>query len=71
MNAKHLQLRHEDYLGHMLDAIHLAIGYLDGLTKQDFFADKKTQQAVILNLVVIGEAATKLVNECPEFTGQH
>ena len=31
---------------------------------------KKTQQAVILNIVVIGEAATQLANECPAFVDQ-
>jgi uncharacterized protein with HEPN domain len=36
-----------------------------------FRADKKTQQAVILNLMVIGEAATQIMNECPEFVEEH
>jgi hypothetical protein len=32
MNAK--SLRYRDYLEHMLDAIRLARGYVDGLTKE-------------------------------------
>lgn len=71
MNAKHRQQRHENYLEHMLDAIKLARSYVDGLSREGFHADKKTQQAVILNIVVIGEAATQLVAECPEFAKRH
>jgi uncharacterized protein with HEPN domain len=56
-----------DYLGHMLDAIHLACSYVEGLHEDDFLADRRTQQAVMLNLVVIGEAATKLANDHSEF----
>ena len=70
MNAKKKQLRQEVYLEHMLDAIRLARSYVAGLSKEDFLADKKTQQAVILNIVVIGEAATQLANECPAFVDQ-
>ncbi len=60
-----------DYIGHMLEAAQLACSYLDGLNKGDFLADRRTQQAVILNIVVIGEAATKLAKDYPEFIDQH
>ncbi len=43
MNARKKQLRQADYLEHMLDAIRLARSYVDGLSKEDFLADKKTQ----------------------------
>ena len=42
--------RHIDYLGHMLDALRLARSYVEGQNKEDFLNDRKTQQAVILNL---------------------
>ncbi len=45
--------------------------YIEGLTKEDFLADKKTQQAVILNIIVIGEAATKIADESPEFAAKY
>lgn len=54
-----------DYIGHMLEAAQLACSYIDGFDKADFLADKRTQQAVILNIVVMGEAAGKLVLENP------
>ncbi len=43
-----------DYLGHMLEAARLAYSYVEGLDKNDFIADTRTQQAVILNIIVIG-----------------
>ena len=69
MSAK--SLRYRDYLGHMLDAIRLARSYVEDLAKEDFLEDRKTQQAVILNIVIIGEAATQLVDENPDFADQH
>ncbi len=38
---------------------------------KDFLADKRTQQAVILNLVIIGEAATKLLKDYGKFLDRH
>lgn len=61
------ELRQADYVSHMLEASTLAQSYVEGINKTDFLHDKKTQQAVILNIMVIGEAATKLADEYPEF----
>lgn len=61
------QGRINDYLAHMLEAIDLACSYVDGLDEPGFLADRRTQQAVILNIVVLGEAATKLANDHPAF----
>ena len=63
--------RLHDYLGHMQDAAVDACGFVSGMNKDEFVADKRTQQAVILNIVVIGEAATKLAKDHPEFIVQH
>ncbi|MDO8261647.1 MAG: DUF86 domain-containing protein [Gallionella sp.] len=71
MNAKQRELRHADYLEHMLAAIDLVRSHVEGMSKDDFLADKKTQQAVILNIIVIGEAATQIADECPEFAAAH
>lgn len=61
------QGRINDYLEHMLEAIDPACSYVDGLDEPGFLADRRTQQAVILNIVVLGEAATKLANDHPAF----
>ena len=63
--------RHWDYVDHMLEAIRLATSYVDGLGKEDFLDDKRTQQAVILNLLTIGEAASHIARVAPEFIQQH
>ena len=60
-----------DYLGHMLEAARLAYSYVEGLDKNDFIADTRTQQAIILNIIVIGEAATKVMDGYAEFADQH
>ena len=59
--------RLEDYLAHMLEAAAQACAYVKGMNRDAFLADKRTQQAVILNLVIIGEAATKLLSEHEAF----
>lgn len=43
-----------------------ALSYADGLEKAQFLADTRTQEAVVLNLLVIGEAASRLAREHAE-----
>ena len=69
MNARQRQHRHLDYMQHMLGAATQAQAYVEGMAEQDFLRDAKTQDAVVLKLIVIGEAATQLMDEAPEFTG--
>lgn len=52
--------RLRDYLGHIRQAAADACDFVDGVSKSDFLADKRTQQAVIMSLIIIGEAATKI-----------
>ncbi|MGE3693159.1 MAG: DUF86 domain-containing protein [Novosphingobium sp.] len=54
-----------ELLEHILESATLSISYVEGLSKEDFLADKRTQQAVILNVIVIGEAATRLMDHHP------
>ena len=60
-----------DYLDHVRQAAEQALSYVEGLSKEDFLADKRTQQAVILNLIILGEAATRLMNDCSSFVDQY
>lgn len=71
MSIKANKPRFGDYLDHILEAVELAIGYCEGLEREDFLADRKTQQAVLLNLLIIGEAATKICHEYPEFVAHY
>jgi uncharacterized protein with HEPN domain len=60
-----------DYLGHMRQAAFDACIFVEGLAKEDFLEDKRTQQAVIMSLVVIGEAVSKVMHEYAEFAQAH
>lgn len=63
--------RLNDYLSHMLEAARLSRSYVQNLTKTEFLQDRRTQQAVVLNLMTIGEAAGRIVGECKEFAAAH
>ena len=60
-----------DLIGHIVQAALDARSYVDGLSREDFLADKRTQQAVIMNLIIIGEAASKVMDVHAEFAQQH
>ncbi|MCY1461201.1 hypothetical protein D9M71_788300 [compost metagenome] len=60
-----------DYLGHMQQAAMDACGFIEGLDKVEFQEDKRTQQAVIRSLIIIGEAATKVMDGYAEFIQAH
>lgn len=56
-----------DYIEHVRQSAIDACGFVEGMSKRDFLADKRTQQAVIMSLVIIGEAATKIMDRHPAF----
>lgn len=60
-----------DYLSHMQQAATDACSFIEGLSQEDFVADKRTQQAIIMSLIIIGEAATKLMDRYSEFADAH
>ena len=60
-----------DYLDHMKQAADDACGFVEGMHKEEFLTDKKTQQAVVMSLIIIGEAATKVMEHYPEFVKRH
>ena len=60
-----------DYLAHMRQAIADAQSFTEGMAQPDFEQDKRTQQAVVMSLIVLGEAATKVMDKHPEFAAQH
>ena len=60
-----------ELIGHLRDATLQTAAYIDGMTKSDFVADKRTQQAAILNLIIIGESATKMMDRYPDFVAAH
>lgn len=60
-----------DYLDHMQQAATDACSFVEGLAKEEFLEDKRTQQAVIMSLIIIGEAATKAMDGYAEFVQAH
>ena len=60
-----------DYLVHMQVAASDACSFVEGLDQTDFHDDKRTQSAVVMSLIVIGEAASKVMDQFPEFATSH
>jgi uncharacterized protein with HEPN domain len=60
-----------DYLDQMLTAANDARRFIDGMSKEDFLADKRTQQAVVMSLVIIGEAAARIMDKHSQFVADH
>ena len=60
-----------DYLDHMRQAIADAQTFTEGMALSDFEQDKRTQQAVVMSLIVLGEAATKIMDQHSVFAVRH
>jgi uncharacterized protein with HEPN domain len=69
MNGK--ARRTMEYLDHMLEAVHRVNAYVTGLDRVAFGTDTRTQDAVIRNLEVIGEAARNIQRHDPGFVAAH
>ena len=60
-----------DYLEHMQQAAMDACAFVQGMAREDFQQDKRTQQAVIMSLIIVGEAATKVMDSHADFAQEH
>jgi uncharacterized protein with HEPN domain len=60
-----------EYLDQMIESAGLAAAYVDGMDAAGFGADRRTQQAVLLNLLALGEAATRVLQDHAEFADRH
>jgi uncharacterized protein with HEPN domain len=58
-------------LDHIQRAATDASDFIEGMSKDDFLTDRRTQNAVVMCLIVIGEAATKLMDRHPDFAVSH
>ena len=56
-----------DYLDYMHRAASSICHYTEPFSKDDFLKDERTQQAVIMNLIIIGEASSKVMDMFPDF----
>ena len=64
-------LRLADYLGHMLTAAREAREFVEGQSREAFLADRRTQQAVVMSLLIVGEAAARIMESDPSFVRAH
>ena len=60
-----------DYLDHMRQAAADACDFVQGMAQDEFRRDRRTQQAVIMSLIIVGEAATKVMDGYPAFAKVH
>ena len=60
-----------NFLGHVLQAVSRIEAFTADLNEAGFMADLKTQDAVIRNLEVIGEACSNIRRLAPEFVTAH
>lgn len=58
-------------VGHMQHAAIDACAFLDGATREGFMEDKRTQQAVIMCLVMVGEIARQVSDKDAVFVKAH
>lgn len=65
------QQRLADYLSHILEAIDRINRYTQDMDKLVFLSNLLVQDAVVHNLVVIGEASNNIEKHYPDFSADH
>lgn len=60
-----------DYLGHIVEAIDRIHRYADDMTELGFLEDEKTQDAVVRNFEILGEAAHNIESHHAAFAQAH
>jgi uncharacterized protein with HEPN domain len=56
---------------HMRDAAKQASAFIEGMAKDEFLADPLTRDACCMNLIIIGEAAKRIIENWPDFATLH
>ena len=64
------KLRISEYLRHVIEAIRRIERYTADMTEVLFLTDEKTQDAVVRNFEIIGEACNKYHKKHPDFASQ-
>lgn len=68
---KHAE-RIQDYLEHILEAMDRCAGYLEPIHGLEAFQkNRQVQDAVVRNIEIIGEAASKISGTAPDFVKRH
>jgi uncharacterized protein with HEPN domain len=48
-----------------------ALSFIEGMSKEEFLADRRTQQAVIMSLMTAGEVAARIATRHAGFADRH
>ena len=56
-----------DYIREMVTAATDALTFTEGMAEEEFLADLRTQRAVVMSLMIVGEAASRIVSDHPNF----
>lgn len=56
-----------DYIQQMATAAGDALAFTEGMAEDDFLADLRTQRAVVMSLMIVGEAASRIISDHPNF----
>jgi uncharacterized protein with HEPN domain len=56
-----------DYLAQIKEAAENSYEFTKGMDKAGFLNDKRTQQACVMSLMIIGEAAARIMEASPTF----
>lgn len=65
------KLRTEDYLEHIVNSSDDILSFTKNFSKEAFKTDLRTQKAVVMCLIEIGEAATKIASSDPDFVAEN
>ncbi|SOC84740.1 Uncharacterized conserved protein, contains HEPN domain [Ensifer adhaerens] len=63
--------RVRDYIADIHSAACDAISFIEGVSFDMFESDRKTQRAVIMCLIIVGEASARIVERHPDFVSSH
>lgn len=63
--------RLDDHLNHIAVAAVDASGFIAGMDKASFLGDRRTQNAVVMSLIVMGEASARVMDQYPDFAARH
>ena len=64
-------LRVRDYLAHIVEAMNRIDRYVGDMTELSFLSDEKTQDAVVRNFEILGEAANNIEKQHPAYAQAH
>lgn len=60
-----------DYLRQMIEGSRDAASFINGMDREAFVADLRTQRAVVMSLMIVGEAAARVLADYSDFAEAH